>query len=131
MFVLSDSNANRAYGTSRDFQLRAFSAASSADACSSVSLQVWMVGGFTAENLTTKTPRHKGFARGGPSRAATLLDCAAGTFEARQVFDGRKDRRLTLRSATALVATRPMPPFLTLFTFFAPPRFARESFSVH
>jgi A/G-specific adenine glycosylase len=47
MFVLSDSNANRAYGTSRDFQLRACNAASSADACSSVSLQVWMVNGFT------------------------------------------------------------------------------------
>src|SRR5271156_4527161 len=47
MFVVSDSNANRAYGTSRGFQLRAVNAASSADACSSVSLQVWMVSGFT------------------------------------------------------------------------------------
>ena len=46
MFVLSDSNANRAYGTSRGFQLRACNAARSADACSSVNLQVWMVSGF-------------------------------------------------------------------------------------
>src|SRR5580704_15529625 len=47
MFVVSDSNANRAYGTSRGFQLRACNAASSDDACPSVSLQVWMVSGFT------------------------------------------------------------------------------------
>gem|GEM_PF-5682383 len=54
MFVLSDSNANRAYGASRGFQLRAFKAASKADACSSVSLQVWMVSGFTAKNHNHK-----------------------------------------------------------------------------
>jgi hypothetical protein len=54
MFVLSDSNANRAYGTSRGFQLRACTAASSSDACSSVSLQVWIVSGFTQKKLTAK-----------------------------------------------------------------------------
>src|ERR1019366_4161729 len=60
MFVLSDSNANRAYGTSRGFQLRACNAAKSAEACSSVSLQVWMVSGFTAEKLAAqKRKRHK------------------------------------------------------------------------
>src|SRR5580658_10687940 len=47
MFVLSDSYAKRAYGTSRGFQSRAFKAASSADAWSSVSLQVCIVRGFT------------------------------------------------------------------------------------
>src|SRR5580704_9697401 len=54
MFVVSDSNANRAYGTSRGFQLRACKAAWSADACSSVSLQVWMVSGFTARKINRK-----------------------------------------------------------------------------
>jgi hypothetical protein len=54
MFVVSDSNANRAYGTSRGFQLRADNAARSADACSSVSLQVWIVSGFTRKKLTAK-----------------------------------------------------------------------------
>jgi len=60
---VSDSNAKRAYGTSRGFQLRADNAARSADACSSVSLQVWIVSGFTREILTTKAPRHKGFGK--------------------------------------------------------------------
>jgi hypothetical protein len=63
MFVLSDSNAKRAYGTLRGFQLRADNAASSADACSSVSLQVWMVSGFTWKKLTAKERKeHKDFA---------------------------------------------------------------------
>ena len=63
MFVLSDSNANRAYGTSRGFQLRACNAASSADACSSVSLQVWMVSGFT-KKLTAKNTKNTKFSDG-------------------------------------------------------------------
>src|ERR1017187_2334640 len=64
MFVLSDSNANRAYGTSRGFQWRACKAARSADACSSVSLQVWMVSGFTQKKLTAKERKeHKEFAK--------------------------------------------------------------------
>src|ERR1035437_9091797 len=54
MFALSDSNANRAYGTVRGFQLRACKAARSADACSSVSLQVWMVSGFIARKINRK-----------------------------------------------------------------------------
>jgi len=65
MFVLSDSKAKRAYGTSRGFQLRADNAACSADACSSVSLQVWMVSGFTRKKLTAKERKeHKDFILG-------------------------------------------------------------------
>src|ERR1035437_738250 len=68
MFVLSDSNAKRAYGTSRGFQLRACNAASSADACSSVSLQVWMVSGFTARKINRKgTQRTQSFCMFGKS----------------------------------------------------------------
>ena len=54
MFVLSDSKANRAYGTVRGFQLRASKAALSVVAWASVNLQVWMVGGFTAKNHNHK-----------------------------------------------------------------------------
>src|ERR1019366_978378 len=40
--------------------------------------------------------------------------------EAWQVLDTRKDRRLALRSATALVAARSMPPRLSAFQLGSP-----------